>query len=82
MIGWNTKADGSGDTYALNGIFTLTKNVTLYAICGEVTATGVDITEEIVNMTAGETKSLTASVLPDGASGTIVWTSAMKPSRP
>ena len=75
VIGWNTKADGSGDTYSPNGKFTLTRNATLYAMWGEVTATGVDITQEMAELTVGDTVSLTASVLPDGASGTIVWAS-------
>ena len=31
FAGWNTKADGSGTTYAVNAAFTITGNTTLYA---------------------------------------------------
>jgi uncharacterized repeat protein (TIGR02543 family) len=31
FIGWNTKADGSGDAYTVNQIITMTNDITLYA---------------------------------------------------
>lgn len=31
FIGWNTQADGSGDSYNPNDIISLTKNVVLFA---------------------------------------------------
>lgn len=44
VVGWNTKADGSGDSYVLSGTFTINEDTTLYAqwkFSGDYTGTYV-----------------------------------------
>ena len=36
IVAWNTKADGTGTTYYVNGVYDITEPVTLYAMRGEI----------------------------------------------
>ena len=41
----------------------------------QIEATGVNITEESIGIAIGSTETLTATLTPDGAVGTVVWSS-------
>ncbi len=43
LKGWNTKADGTGDSYASEALYTITENITLYAIWGTTLTIDFDL---------------------------------------
>lgn len=63
FAGWNTKADGSGTTYAADATFVITGNTTLYAQWTEDSSGGTTETYYTITATAGANGSIT----PDGS---------------
>lgn len=73
FVGWNTKADGSGAFYYGGNTFTITENVTLYAIWGHH-VTSVLLDSDSVNLTVGGTKQLVATIAPsDAFNKNVTW---------
>ncbi len=77
---WNTKANGSGTSYADEESVTLTAALKLYAQWTEVTVpvTEVEITPAgDFELTIGESKTLSATVIPENATNkAVTWTSS------
>ncbi len=70
--GWNTKADGSGTTYAADGTFSITKNTILYALWN-----GVPYTVTMPENDSYGTYSMSPSNdVPYGSKVTLTYTPA------
>ncbi len=67
--GWNTKADGTGTSYADKASYTMasTETVTLYAQWEEIKPTGITLNETSKTIKDNESFTLTATVAPDTA---------------
>lgn len=47
LVGWNTKADGTGETYKVGDVFRPTKDTTLYAMWSKLPRGSVKITKQL-----------------------------------
>lgn len=47
LVGWNTKADGTGETYKVGDVFRPTKTTTLYAMWSKLPRGSVKITKQL-----------------------------------
>ena len=76
--GWNTKADGTGTSYADKASYTMaTEGVTLYAQWEEIKPESITLNETSKTIMTNETLQLTATVAPDTALDTSVsWSSS------
>jgi uncharacterized protein YjdB len=72
LIKWDTQSDGLGISYTPGKTFTFLDDTTLYAIWDEINVTSVSISDSEISVRAGNTRQLTATVSPSGATNNSV----------
>ncbi|MBQ6497959.1 MAG: S-layer homology domain-containing protein [Bacilli bacterium] len=80
FIGWNTKADGSGDSYTNGQVITVASDLTLYAQWSESTnpINSISLNKGTLNLVVGGSETLIATIAPSNTtdSKVITWTSS------
>ena len=77
FTGWNTAADGSGDSYAAGASYTLSADATLYAQWAPILVTEISVSPSSKTLDVGGTQTLSATATPSTAlDKTVTWSSS------